>query len=68
MATALFSTMINRLAANAPGAPHPVLTSHIRTAAISACERTGAWRYEHAIYHLKHWKRYINYILSTHLV
>lgn len=48
MATALFSTMINRLAANAPGAPHPVLTSHIRTAAISACERTGAWRYEHA--------------------
>ena len=48
MATALFSTMINRLAANAPGAPHPVLVSHIRTAAISACERTSAWRYKHA--------------------
>mgnify|MGYP003150203379 CR=1 FL=1 len=48
MGTALFSTLVNRLAANAPGAPQPVLVTHIRDAAIAACERTGAWRYEHA--------------------
>jgi len=48
MATALFSTLVNRLAANAPGAPQPVLVTHIRDAAIMACERTSSWRYEHA--------------------
>ena len=41
MATALFSTLVNRLAANAPGAPQPVLVTYIRDAAIMACERIG---------------------------
>lgn len=48
MATRLFSDLVNRLAANAPGAPQPVLVTHIRDAAIETCERTNAWRYKHA--------------------
>jgi len=46
MATRLFSDMVNRLSPSAPGAPQPVLVTHIRDAAIEACERTLAWRYE----------------------
>jgi len=46
MATRLFSDMVNRLSPSAPGAPQPVLVAAIRSAAIDACERTLAWRYE----------------------
>ena len=48
MATALYTTLVNRIAAYAPGAPQPVLVTHLRDAAIEACERTSAWRYKHA--------------------
>jgi len=48
MATRLFSDLVNRIAANAPGAPQPVIISHIRDAAIETCERTLGWRYEQA--------------------
>ena len=48
MAAALFSTLVNRISPNAPGAPQPVLIAHIRDAAIEVCERTLAWRYEQA--------------------
>lgn len=48
MATRLYSDLVNRIAPSAPGCPQPVLITHIRNAAIDVCERTGAWRYEHA--------------------
>lgn len=48
MATALFSTLVNRLAANTPGCPQPVLLVHITNAAVIVCERTNAWRIKHA--------------------
>ncbi len=48
MATRLFSGLVNRVAASVPGCPQPVILSYIRDAAIDACERTGAWRYEQA--------------------
>jgi len=46
VATRLFSDLVNRVAPNAPGCPQPVLITFIRTAAIDACERTLAWRFE----------------------
>ena len=48
MATRLFSDLAPRVAASAPGCPTPLITSYIRDAAIEVCERTDAWRYEHA--------------------
>ena len=48
MATRLFSDLVNRLAPSVPGCPQPVIVTHIRNAAIDACERTNAWRYQHA--------------------
>ena len=48
MTTRLFSDLVNRLAASVPGCPQPVILTHICSAAIEACERTGAWRYQQA--------------------
>jgi len=48
MATRLFSDLVNRLAPSVPGCPQPVIINYIRDAAIEACARTSAWRYEHA--------------------
>jgi len=46
MATRLFSDLVNRLAPSVPGCPQPVVLNYVRDAAIEACERTLAWRYE----------------------
>jgi hypothetical protein len=48
MATRLFSDLANRIAPSVPGCPQPVIVTYIKAAAIDVCERTGAWRYEHA--------------------
>ena len=48
MSTRLFSDLVNRITANAPGAPQPVIVTHIRDAAIEAREKTLGWRYKQA--------------------
>jgi hypothetical protein len=48
MATRLFSDLVNRIAPSAPGCPQPVVLTYVRAAAIDVCERTNAWKYEHA--------------------
>ncbi len=48
MATRLFSDLVNRIAPSVPGCPQPVILTYVRSAAIDVCERTNAWRYEHA--------------------
>lgn len=46
MATRTFLSLVNRLAPSVPGCPQPIIMQYIRDAAIEACERTLAWRYE----------------------
>jgi hypothetical protein len=46
MATRRFSEIVNRLMPSVPGCPTPVIEQYVRDAAIEACERTLAWRYE----------------------
>ena len=46
MATRNFSDIVNRLLPSVPGCPTPVVENYVRDAAIEACERTLAWRYE----------------------
>jgi len=41
-----FLSLVNRLAPSVPGCPTPIVQQYIRDAAIEACERTLAWRYE----------------------
>jgi len=41
-----FSDIVNRLLPSVPGCPTPVVEDYVRDAAIEACERTLAWRYE----------------------
>ncbi len=41
-----FSDVVNRLSPSVPGCPTPVIEQYVRDAAIEACERTLAWRYE----------------------
>jgi hypothetical protein len=41
-----FQPLAQRLSISVPGCPQPVLRQYIRDAAIDACERTLAWRYE----------------------
>jgi len=41
-----FSTLVTRVQPNVPQCPYPVIVNHIRDAAIKACERSLAWRYE----------------------
>ena len=41
-----FSDIVNRLSPSVPGCPQPVIEQYVRDAAIEACERTLAWRYE----------------------
>jgi hypothetical protein len=48
MAARLFSDLVNRIAPSTPGAPQPVIITHVRNAAIEACERTLAYKYVQA--------------------
>ena len=41
-----FLDIVNRLSPSVPGCPTPVIEQYVRDAAIEACERTLAWRYE----------------------
>ena len=38
--------IVNRLSPSVPGCPTPIIEQYVRDAAIEACERTLAWRYE----------------------
>ena len=44
--TRSFLDIVNRLSPSVPGCPTPVIEQYVRDAAIEACERTLAWRYE----------------------
>jgi hypothetical protein len=44
--TRTFIDIVNRLLPSVPGCPTPVVENYVRDAAIEACERTLAWRYE----------------------
>jgi hypothetical protein len=46
MANRAFLSIVNRLSPSVPGCPQPILQQYVRDAAIEACERTLAWRYE----------------------
>jgi hypothetical protein len=46
MALREFISLENRIAPSVPGCPRPTLVQYIRDAAIEACEKTLAWRYE----------------------
>ena len=46
MATRTFLSLAQRLLPSVPGCPQPVLEHYIRDAAIEACEKTLAWRYQ----------------------
>lgn len=46
MATRSFNSIVNRLMPSVPGCPTPIVEQYVRDAAIEACERTLAWRYE----------------------
>ena len=46
MATRNFSEIVTRLSPSVPGCPTPVIEQYVRDAAIVACEKTLAWRYE----------------------
>lgn len=46
MATRTFLSLESKLAPSVPGCPEPTLEQYVRDAAIDACERTLAWRYE----------------------
>lgn len=47
-----FATLIPRVQASTPGCPDPTVFQHIRDAAIRACERSTAWRYQPLVYGL----------------
>lgn len=49
MSTRTFMSLVNRLAPSVPGCPQPIIEQHVRDAAIEACERTLAWRYEQPV-------------------
>ena len=44
--TRTFLSLVQRLITSVPGCPQPVVAQYVRDAAIDACERTLAWRYE----------------------
>lgn len=46
MTTRTFLSLVQRLITSVPGCPQPVVEQYVRDAAIDACERTLAWRYE----------------------
>lgn len=46
MANRTFLSLAHRVAPSVPGCPQPVIEQYIRDAAIEACERTLAWRYQ----------------------
>lgn len=46
MANRNFNEIVTRLSPSVPGCPTPVIEQYVRDAAIVACEKTLAWRYE----------------------
>lgn len=46
MADRTFLSIVTRLSPSVPGCPTPVVEQYVRDAAIEACEKTLAWRYE----------------------
>ena len=46
MADRTFNDIVNRLSPSVPGCPTPVVEQYVRDAAIEACEKTLAYRYE----------------------
>jgi hypothetical protein len=52
MATRTFLSLVQRLVTSVPGCPQPVIEQYVRDAAIDACERTLAWRYEQPLIRL----------------
>lgn len=52
MATRTFHSLVQRLVTSVPGCPQPVIEQYVRDAAIDACERTLAWRYEQPLIRL----------------
>jgi hypothetical protein len=52
MATRTFLSLVNRIAPSVPGCPQPIIQQYVRDAAIEACERTLAWRYEQPLIRL----------------
>jgi hypothetical protein len=52
MADRTFNSIVTRLAPSVPGCPNPIIEQYVRDAAIEACERTLAWRYEQPLIRL----------------
>lgn len=52
MADRAFSTLVTRIQPNVPQCPYPTIVNYVRDAAIKACERSLAWRYQIPLYNL----------------
>lgn len=53
MADRTFASLVSRVNPSVPGCPHPTIIQHIRDAAVRACERTLAWRYQVPLFDLQ---------------
>jgi len=52
MATRSFSSLTARLSPSVPGCPNQTVVQYIRDAAIKACEKTLAYRYQQPVFNL----------------
>lgn len=52
MADRTFASLVPRVNPSVTGCPYPLILEYIRNAAIRACERTLAWRYQVPLYNL----------------
>lgn len=52
MSTRDFSTLVPRLQPSVPGCPRPTIIQYVRDAAIKACEKTLAYRYQQPVFNL----------------
>ena len=52
MADRPFSSLVSKVSPSVPGCPQPTMIQYIRDAAIRACERTLAWRYQSPLFNL----------------
>jgi len=52
MTTRDFSSLVPRLQPSVPGCPHQTVVQYIRDAAIKACEKTLAYRYQQPVFNL----------------
>jgi len=46
MADRTFASLANRVSPSVPGCPTPTIIQYVRDAAVRACERSLAWRYQ----------------------